>query len=221
MFLEIENLLDAAELAELMGVAATANFVDGRISNPHNQLKSNLQLHDQGAHARSSQILIKALFRSEDFVNFAFPKVMAPPMITKYDVGMHYGAHADAAFIPMGDRALRTDLSATIFLADPDSYDGGELSVQLGTRDVQFKGKAGGAIIYPSNQMHRVLPVTRGTRIAAITFIESDVPDCAQRELLYELNEVAALEGLKMDIANYSRLQRIQYALKRAWSDPA
>jgi PKHD-type hydroxylase len=221
MFLEIENLLEPAELTEVLQIAASAHFVDGKISNPHNQLKDNLQLHDPAAHSRSSQILIQALFRSQDFVNFAFPKVMAPPMITKYDVGMKYGAHADAAFIPLGDRPLRTDVSATVFLAEPDSYDGGELSVQLGTRAVLFKGKPGSAIIYPSNQMHQVLPVTRGTRIAAITFIESDIADTAKRELLYELNEVAALEGLNMDIANYSRLQRIQYALKREWSDPS
>jgi PKHD-type hydroxylase len=221
MFLEIPDLLSQSQVTELLAIAATANFVDGRISNPNNPAKDNLQLHDQAAYAHSSKIMIEALFGRAEFVEFAFPKIVAPPMITKYGVGMKYGAHADAAFIPMGTRPLRTDLSATIFLADPTSYDGGELSVQLGTRTIMFKGAPGSAIIYPSNTLHQVIPVTRGERIAAISFIESDVPDVNQRDLLYELNEVAALEGNTMAFENYSRLQRIQYGLRRMWSDPS
>jgi PKHD-type hydroxylase len=221
MFLEIEDLLSPAEVTELLGIAAIANFVEGRISNPNNPAKDNLQLHDQAAYARSSKIMIEALFGRAEFVEFAFPKIVAPPMITKYAIGMKYGAHADAAFIPMGKRPLRTDLSVTIFLADPASYDGGELSVLLGTRAVTFKGVSGSAIIYPSNTLHQVVPVTRGERIAAISFIESDVPDVNQRDLLHELNEVAALEGNSMAFENYSRLQRIQYGLRRMWSDPS
>lgn len=221
MFLEIDDLLSQAQVSELLAIAATANFVDGRISNPNNPAKDNLQLHDQAAYAQSSKIMIEALFGRAEFVEFAFPKIVAPPMITKYGVGMKYGAHADAAFIPMGNRPLRTDLSATIFLADPASYDGGELSVLLGTRAITFKGAPGSAIIYPSNTLHQVVPVTRGERIAAISFIESDVPDINQRDLLYELNEVAALEGNNMAFENYSRLQRIQYGLRRMWSDPS
>jgi PKHD-type hydroxylase len=221
MFLEIPDLLSPAQVAELLTIAATANFVDGRISNPNNPAKDNLQLHDQAAYAQSSKIMIEALFERAEFVNFAFPKIVAPPMITKYGIGMKYGAHADAAFIPMGNRPLRTDLSATIFLADPASYDGGELSVLLGTRALTFKGAPGSAIIYPSNTLHQVIPVTRGERIAAISFIESDVPNLNHRDLLYELNEVAALEGNNMEFENYSRLQRIQYGLRRMWSDPS
>jgi PKHD-type hydroxylase len=221
MFLEIDDVLQSAELDELLSIAAAAPFVDGRISNPANTAKKNLQLHDQSAYARSSSILIEAMFRRPEFVAFAFPKVMAPPMITKYDVGMAYGAHSDAAFIPLAKRPLRTDLSATIFLAEPSHYDGGELVVQLGTRQEAFKGAAGSAVIYPSNTMHSVNPVTRGTRIAAITFIESEIRDPAHRDILFEINEIAALEGLTMDADNYSRLQRAQFCLKRMWSDPS
>lgn len=221
MFCEIENLLEPAEVEELLMIAATANFVDGRISNLSSPVKDNLQINDQTAYARSSKLLTEALFRKREFVAFAFPKVMAPPLITKYEVGMKYGAHADAPFIPLPGRPLRTDLSATIFLADPASYDGGELSVQLGTQILTFKGVAGSAVVYPSNTMHQVMPVTRGTRIAAITFIESEVSNQILRDLLCELNEVAALEGLKMDFGSYSRLQRVQFSLRRMWSDPS
>lgn len=221
MFLELKDLLTPAQVAELLHIAATANFVNGRISNPNNPAKDNLQLHDQAAYAASSKLMISALFGCDDFVNFAFPKIIAPPMITKYDVSMKYGPHADNAFIPLGERPLRTDLSVTIFLADPASYDGGALSVALGTTTLTFKGAAGSAIVYPSNTLHQVMPVTRGTRIAAISFIESEVPDVGQRDLLYELNEIAGLEGRNMSFENYSRLQRVQYGLRRMWSDPA
>ena len=221
MFLEIEDLLTPTQVSTLLTIAATANFVEGRISNPGNPSKDNLQLHDQAAYALSSKMMIEALFGCGPFVDFAFPKVIAPPMVTKYEVGMKYGAHADAAFIPLGNRPLRTDVSLTIFLADPSSYDGGELSVQLGTRRLAFKGKPGSVVVYPSNTLHQVMPVTRGVRIAAISFVESDIADLNQRDLLCELNEVAALEGNTMAFENYSRLQRVQYGLRRMWSDPS
>jgi PKHD-type hydroxylase len=220
MFLEVKDLLSGTQVSELLTIASTANFIDGRISNPNNPTKNNLQLHDQNAYTRSSKIMVEALFSRAEFVDFAFPKIIAPPMITKYAIGMKYGMHADAALIPIGQRPIRTDLSITIFLADPASYDGGELSVQLGTQTLFFKGAPGSAIVYPSNTLHQVIPVTRGERIAAISFIESEVPDINQRDLLYELNEIAALEGNTMAFENYSRLQRIQYGLRRMWSDP-
>jgi PKHD-type hydroxylase len=218
MFLEIDDLLNKAEVSELVEIAARSTFVDGRASNPANLAKQNLQIHDREGYAASAKILTDALFRSREFVDFAFPKIIAPPMITRYDPGMAYGPHSDIAFLPM-QRPLRTDLSATIFLADPASYDGGELSVQLGTRAVAFKGAAGSVIVYPSHTMHQVTPVTRGSRLAAITFIESQIASTTNRETLYELNEVAALEGLNMALENYGRLQRVQNALRRLWAD--
>jgi PKHD-type hydroxylase len=221
MFLELENLLTDAELAELLHIAATANFVDGRISNPANTAKNNLQLHDPDAYARSAKILTDALVRRPEFGEFAFPKVIAPPLITKHGVGMSYGAHSDSAFIRLPKRPLRTDVSATIFLADPASYGGGELSVALGTRTLAFKGAPGSAIIYPSTTMHQVMPVTRGERIVAITFIESEVPNATHRDLLFEVNELAAIEGNNLSHESRSRLQRIQDCLRRMWSEPA
>jgi PKHD-type hydroxylase len=220
MFLEIPDLLTPDEVRAVLDIVAKAPFVDGRVSNPANTAKKNLQLHDNDAYGRSSKILVEALYRHPDFVGFAFPKTAAPPMVTRYEPGMQYGPHSDSAFIALGQRQIRTDLSATIFLADPASYDGGELSVQLGTRRLDFKGAAGSAIVYPSTTMHEVKPVTRGVRIAAITFIESEVADPVQRDALYELNEVAALEGLNMRPENYVRLLRVQALVKRMWATP-
>jgi PKHD-type hydroxylase len=219
MFKEIPDLLGSAQLAELNRIAAGARFVDGRISNPHSTVKNNLQLNDEAAYNASSQLLTQALMAHEDFRNFAFPAAILPPLITRYTPDMHYGAHADAAFLQLGSMPLRSDLSCTIFLRDPATYEGGALRIQLGSGEVRFRGRAGSAIVYPSDRLHEVERVTRGERVVAITFIQSRIADPFHRETLYELNEVAALEGLKMDKDNYARMQLIQANLLRRWGD--
>ncbi|HYI63945.1 MAG TPA: Fe2+-dependent dioxygenase [Allosphingosinicella sp.] len=218
MFKEI-TVLSPAQVAELREIAAAAKFVDGRISNPHSTVKQNLQLHDEAAYQRSSQVLMQAMLAHEDFRNFAFPVAMLPPMMTRYTPDMRYGAHADAAFLQLGDMPVRSDLSCTIFLNDSKAYEGGALRIQLGTRDIRFKGEAGTAIVYPSDMLHEVEPVTKGERLVAITFIQSRIADNFRRELLYELNEVAALEGLRMAPENFTRLQLVQANLLRHWGD--
>ncbi len=213
------QILDDAEIAECRRIAASAPFIDGRISNPHNLAKQNEQLHDPAAYQKSSELLKQALTRTPEFLEFAFPVAMAPPMMTRYKPGMKYGAHADAAFIQLPGATIRSDLSCTIFLNDPADYDGGDLHLRLGDAELTFKLKPGEAIVYPSDTFHQVVPVTRGERLVAITFIQSRVQDPFRRNTLYELNEVAALEGLKMDPENYGRLQLIQQNLLRYWSD--
>jgi PKHD-type hydroxylase len=182
-------------------------------------VKQNLQLHDEAAYARSSQILAQALLANEDFRNFAFPVTMLPPMLARYTGEMRYGAHADAAFLPFGNQILRSDLSCTIFLSDPAGYEGGALVIRLGSRTTAFKGAPGTAIVYPSDMLHEVERVTAGERLVAITFIQSRIADNFRRELLYDLNEVAALEGLGMKPDNYARLQLVQANLLRHWGD--
>lgn len=213
------SLLTPAEVQECKQIAASTKFVDGRITNPHNKTKNNQQLHDQVGQQASAQIILQAFGRSEEFREFAFPLVIAPPLITRYQPGMHYGAHADAAFLQIGNATVRSDLSCTVFLNDPASYDGGALHVRLGDGDLKFKLKAGEAIIYPSDTLHEVEPVTRGERLVAITFIQSRIQDPFRRNLLFDLNEVAALEGLKMAQENFSRLQLVQANLLRHWGD--
>lgn len=218
MFLEIEDLLSPEEVAELRLLATKAKFVDGRISSPHSTVKDNLQIdHADGAYQASSKILAGALTRNESFRNFAFPAAMAPPLLTRYEPGMRYGVHVDSPIIPLGPRQLRSDISCTVFLNEPDSYDGGALSVRVGARMVEFKLKPGCAIVYPSTTLHEVTPVTRGERLAGITFVESHIADSMQREMLYELDEVAALEGFNMAEENRNRLQYVRANLRRMW----
>jgi PKHD-type hydroxylase len=218
MFKEIE-LLSTQQVAELRQIAASAQFVDGRITNPHNQAKQNQQLHDPASYQKSAQILGQALSVNEDFRNFAFPVNVAPPLMTRYTPDMRYGAHTDAAFLQLANGPLRSDLSCTIFLSDPESYEGGALRIVLGTRDIRFRGEAGIALIYPSDMLHEVEPVIKGERLVAITFIQSRIADPFRRELLYDLNEVAALEGLSMSHENFTRLQLVQQQLLRYWGD--
>lgn len=213
------QLLDEREITECRKIAAETPFVDGRISNPHNKAKNNQQLHDADASQRSSQLLMQAFTRSPEFREFAFPLKIAPPLMTRYQPGMSYGAHADAAFIQVGSTLIRSDLSCTVFLNDPASYEGGALHVRLGDASLRFKLQPGAAIVYPSDTFHEVEPVTKGERLVAITFIESQVSDPFRRNLLFDLNEVAALEGLNMAPENFSRLQLVQQGLLRHWAD--
>ena len=212
-------ILNPQEIDECRKIAAAAPFVHGRITNPHNTAKDNEQLHEQQAYQKSSQMLLQAFGRSAEFAEFAFPVLIAPPLITRYKPGMKYGAHADDAFLQMPGQTIRSDLSCTIFLNEPESYDGGALHVRLGDGDLRFKLEPGEAVVYPSDTFHEVEPVTRGERLVAITFIQSRVPDPFRRNLLYDLNEVAALEGNTMDPQNFSRLQLVQQNLLRYWGE--
>ncbi|HSN70516.1 MAG TPA: Fe2+-dependent dioxygenase [Steroidobacteraceae bacterium] len=219
MFLEIADVLNADELQRLHEIARAARFVDGRISNPHNQAKNNLQVDPRDtAASESSRIVGQALQRNADFARFAFPVRVASPLLCRYEPGMSYGRHPDAAFLPMQPMPLRSDVSCTVFIADPASYEGGELCIHLGSRPVQVKGAAGAAVVYPSTTIHEVMPVRSGQRLVAITFVQSQIVDERYRDLLYTLNEVAALEGLSMKWENRVRLEHVRQSLHRMWS---
>jgi PKHD-type hydroxylase len=215
----ILQLLSDAEIAECRQIAAASPFVDGRITNPHNTAKQNEQLHEPQAYKKSSQLLLQALGRSEEFRDFAFPALVSPPFLTRYKPGMRYGYHTDSAYITMPGGQLRSDLSCTIFISEPESYEGGSLHIQLGDAELRFKLKPGEAIVYPSDTFHEVEPVTKGERLVAVTFIQSRIPDPFRRNLLFNLNEVAALEGLNMSHENFSRLQLVQAQLLRYWGE--
>lgn len=219
MFLKIRNLLNEAEIARLVALSKEMRFVDGRASNPANQTKNNLQADgDDPKAAESVQIVNAALSRSREFMEFAMPRRVAPPLLCRYEPGMQYGAHADAAILQLGSARLRSDLSCTVFISAPSSYEGGELSVAAGNVALPFKGAPGEAIVYPSTTLHEVVPVRQGQRLVSITFIESLVADSHRRSQIYELNEIAALEGAKMNWESRVRLDVVRQNLLRMWS---
>ena len=221
MFLKIKNLLSPAEIARLVALSRELRFVDGRVSNPANQTKDNLQAdHTDPKYAESVQIVNAALARSREFVDYALPRHVAPPLLCRYAPGMKYGAHADSALIQVGTARIRSDLSCTAFVSDPSTYEGGELSIEVGNLAIPFKGAAGDAIIYPSTTLHEVVPVRSGERLVSITFIESCIADEHRRTQVYELNEIAALEGLTMKWESRVRLDVVRQNLMRMWSTP-
>jgi PKHD-type hydroxylase len=219
MFLQIESFLTPAELTSVTQIAHQTKFVDGKLSNPHNIVKQNV-IADPGdvLGQKASQIALGALQRSEEARSFIFPHRVAAPTLARYAPGMKYGPHTDAAFLPLGPEPLRSDVSCTIFISDPKDYQGGDLLIHLGTEAVSVKGKAGSAVFYPSTTVHQVVPVSSGERIVMITFIESQIPDQLQRELLYSLGEVRALEGSKMEWQNRTQIEFVIANLHRMWS---
>jgi PKHD-type hydroxylase len=219
MFLLVKNVLTGTEIGQVLQLAEGLKFVDGRQSNVHNTAKKNLQIDMTQPNAvKLCQIAAAAVGRNEEIRNFAFPKRIATPLLSLYEPGMTYGAHADAPFLQLPGGPLRSDVSGTLFLEDPASYKGGELVIHLGSETIPVKGEPGSMIIYPSTTLHEVNPVTEGRRMAFFTFIESIIPDEQQRELLYLLYEVNALEGYNIQPENRTRLQFIASRLHRMWS---
>ena len=219
MFIEIPDLLNADQLRRLQEIGASARFVDGRISNPNNETKNNLQMDlADSAYEESAKIMAQAMWRNDTVMNFAFVHRLAPPLMCRYKPDMAYGMHSDNAYVNVGGSMLRSDVSATIFLAAPDTYEGGELAIHLGERTVDIKLPAGAAVLYPSTTLHEVRPVTSGERLVGITFIESQIRDEQQRHLLYTLNEVAAVEGEHISWENRVLLQHVSASLERMWS---
>jgi len=164
-------------------------------------------------------IVGNAMTRSREFSSFAIPKRIAPPLLCRYEPGMKYGSHADAAIIQLPNTKIRSDLSCTVFIGDPAAYEGGELAMVLGNQTLAFKGAPGEAIVYPSTLLHEVVPVRSGQRLVSITFIESHIADQHERLQVYELNEIAAIEGLRMNPESRVRLDVVRQNLLRMWSN--
>jgi PKHD-type hydroxylase len=165
--------------------------------------------------------VMTAFARSREFTDFAMPRRIAPPLMLRYDTSQKYGVHADAAYMQVPGvqgGPLRSDVSCTVFVADPRSYEGGELTIHLGAQPMVIKGGPGDCIVYPSTTLHEVVPVRSGIRLVAITFIESLIADEVKRNLLYELNEVGALEGLNMQWQSRIRFEAARQNLLRMWS---
>jgi len=219
MLLKIKNLLTGDECERLAALAKELNFVDGRVSNPSNTSKQNLQADPADPrYAESVQVVHAAFSRSREFATFALPKRIAPPLLCRYEPGMKYGQHADAGIIQLANAKLRSDLSCTVFIGDPANYEGGELAMIVGNQTLAFKGAPGEAIVYPSTLLHEVVPVRSGQRLVSITFIESYIADQHARMQVYELNEIAALEGMRMNPESRVRLDVVRQNLLRMWS---
>lgn len=220
MIRHIRNVLRPEELERLQSLAKVVRFVDGRMTNPETSVKNNLQVPQNDPLATEPGVLVRdALMRHPELRAFALPKQMARPTMARYEPGMNYGWHVDEALFP-SNPPMRSDLSCTVWLSPPGSYDGGELVIELGQQAVTFKGEAGDAILYPSTTIHQVTPVTRGERIVAITWLQSWIADAQRRELLLQIDELRAREmGGAKDARTLVLLESLRTNLFRMWSD--
>lgn len=190
----IDNVLNAHELDEIRKQLHAADWEDGgRTAGAmaHGR-KHNLQLRDGAEPALTlGQTIIDRLWAMPLFISAALPRKIYPPRFNRYGIGQTYGAHVDAALMrPTGHaQLLRTDLSATLFLSDPDSYQGGELEIETGFGAQAVKLAAGDLVLYPASSLHRVTPVTDGERLASFFWIESLIADEGERTLLFELDQ--------------------------------
>ncbi|MBI1320931.1 MAG: Fe2+-dependent dioxygenase [Candidatus Hydrogenedens sp.] len=215
----IADLLPAADCAAVIEAAETAGFVDGRQTAGWHarQIKDNQQLAPAEPRAPALRARIAAaLGHHELFSLVVRPKALMPVMISRYQPGMAYGAHVDDAI--MG--GLRSDVSFTIFLADPESYDGGELVIDTALGEQPFKLPIGAGVVYPSGALHRVAPVTRGTRLAAVGWAQSLVRDAARREILFDLDQARrSLFQAQGKTTEFDLVSKSVANLLRLWAD--
>jgi len=217
-------LLDAAALRQARNLLAEAPWADGRSSAGEQaaQVKNNEQLPPGSEAARAlSALVVAALDRSPAFLAAALPRKVFPPRFNRYaGASNHYGPHVDNAIRLAGDGdRVRTDLSCTVFLADPADYGGGELRIHDGPASKDVKLPAGHAVLYPGDRVHEVLPVTRGARLASFFWIESMVRDPQQRRLLWDLDQsLMALRGEHGESATTVALTGTYHNLLRMWA---
>jgi PKHD-type hydroxylase len=201
MMIHIEHVLDTAQVGHAREVLQAQAWVDGRVTAGEQSAlaKRNLQVPEDAPAARElGEMILTALGRSAAFVSAALPLRVFPPLFNRYDEGMAFDTHVDNAIRFAGPVRFRTDLSATLFLTDPDDYDGGELIVEDSYGEHAVKLAAGDMILYPASSLHRVAPITRGSRWAAFFWAQSMVRADAQRSLLYDLDN--AIQALSVKV---------------------
>jgi PKHD-type hydroxylase len=223
MLLHIENLLDAATVARLRAKLDAAEWIDGRetVGPQGAQVKRNQQLPDASAlRAELAREVLAACARHPEFHAATLPVKILPPRFNRYAGGGTYGAHIDGAVMALPDGSqLRSDIACTVFLTDPESYDGGELIVDDTYGEHEVKLPAGDAIVYPASSLHRVEPVTRGVRVAAFFWIQSLVREEAQRRTLLHLDDaVRRLTAGGADADAVKQLTGVYHNLLRQWS---
>lgn len=224
MMIELESVLDADAVRRIRALFADAPWADGKATAGYQSAlaKTNLQLPETCAAARAAQdIVLAALAGNLLFQSAALPATIFPPLFNRYGIGHGFGAHVDNAWRPRADGGrVRTDLSATLFLSDPDEYDGGELVIEDGHDGKRVKLPAGHMFLYPATTLHSVTPVTRGERIASFFWIESLVADAGRRDILFDMD--IAIQSLRPRVgdgdAALIALTGCYHNLLRAWS---
>jgi PKHD-type hydroxylase len=225
MLLHVPDVLTPDQVAQTRQLLDRAQWVDGRATAGHQSAlaKDNMQVAEGDPSGRQAgEAVVRALERNPLFLSAALPLKVFPPLFNRYQGGQSFGTHVDNAVrqVPGTPHRVRTDLSATLFLAAPEEYDGGELTVEdtYGVHSVKLP--AGHMILYPSTSLHHVRPVTRGARLGAFFWIQSMVRDDGQRTLLFDLD--TAIQRISRDMPDHPsavQLTGVYHNLLRRWAD--
>jgi PKHD-type hydroxylase len=224
MLIHIPEILSKQQVADFRARLQRADWIDGKatVGVQGAQVKKNRQLPVDSVVARElGEIILKALYANPVFMAAALPLRIVPPLFNAYAGGEHYGFHVDGAIrlLPGSNLSLRTDVSSTLFLSEPDEYDGGELIVQDTYGSHEVKLPAGDLILYPSTSLHQVEPVTRGERVCSFFWAQSMVRDDWQRNLLYELD--CNIQSLRLKLGDSEEIVALTghyHNLLRQWA---
>ncbi|RZI67368.1 Fe2+-dependent dioxygenase [Variovorax guangxiensis] len=225
MMLHVPGVLTPAQVREMRAALDAAAWVDGRetVGEQGAKVKQNRQLPEFSPVGRDlGKTILAALAKNPTFFSAALPLRFVPPLFNRYEGGENYGLHVDGSVrsVPGTGLQLRTDLSCTLFLCEPEEYDGGDLEVvdTYGTHEVKLP--AGDLILYPSSSLHRVHPVTRGARICSFFWLQSMVRDDQRRAMLFELDQsIQKLRGRVGDMEETVALTGHYHNLLRMWSE--
>lgn len=224
MLLAIDQVLAPDEVRQFRAHLDRADWQDGAATagSAARQVKHNQQIGAQDAIGQQlSEHLLRRLSETPQFVSAALPKRIYPPRFNRYTGGGQYGAHVDAAILQLpGGQRLRSDLSATLFLAEPEEYEGGELEIEDAYGVQAVKLAAGDMVLYPATSLHRVTPVTAGARVASFFWVESLVEDERSRTQLYDLDQtIQELSAtLTAQDPRVLKLMGIYHNLVRRWA---
>ena len=225
MILCIPDVLTPEQTAEARALLESADWVDGKTTAGYqaSQVKDNLQLSALHPVARQiGETIVKALTSNPLFMSAALPLHFLPPMFNRYSGGQQFGTHVDGAIrqVPGGGHRIRTDLSCTLFFANPDEYDGGELHIEDTYGSKSVKLPAGHLVLYPSTSLHRVTPVTRGTRLCSFFWLQSLIRDDQRRSMMFDMD--MAIQRLAVDTPNHPSLVSltgVYHNLLRQWAE--
>lgn len=223
MLIEIPALLSKKKLSEIQDILSKAEFIDGKLSAGQyaQRVKNNAELPQNAQQLnRLNTLVMNTLVQHPLFQNAALPHRIASPFYAKYEKGQTYGDHIDDPVMgPTGQR-YRSDISCTVFLNSPEDYEGGELKIKTQYGSQMIKLSAGCAVLYPSYSLHQVTPVLSGTRLVAVTWIQSMIRQAERRELLFELNQ--ARETLMREQPDSKITHQVDHSyvnLIRMWSE--
>ena len=225
MLLTVPDVLNSEQISKALQVMEQAPWVDGKVTAGHQSAKAKDNLQIPEGHPAAQQLgdmILAALGSNLLFLAAALPQRIFPPLFNRYSGGQSFGTHVDNAIrrIKGTGHAIRTDISATLFLAEPDQYDGGELCVEdtYGVKSVKLP--AGHMVLYPATSLHHVRPVTRGARVCSFFWIQSMIRDDTQRSILFDLD--LAIQRLNRESPDHPvavQLTGVYHNLLRQWAE--